>query len=147
MIFDTGPNAQTIGNQIVVSPHGGTVIDFFTHIYHNGDTTLGLIKSTDRGATFGPERTAVPIDVTLKGTITPDAKSPVRDANILFDSAVDRSNGNLYLVWQDGQHQNLDRVAFSMSTDDGVSWSAPVIIAKTPDNTNKLRDPVVRAVG
>ena len=141
MILDTGPNAQTINNLIVVSPSGinGTVMDFFTHIYHNGDVTIGLLKSTDHGATFGPEQTALPIDVTLKGTVTPDAKEPVRDANILFDVAIDRNSGNLYLVWQDGQHQNLDRVSFSMSTNNGVSWSTPVMIAKTPYSTNRLR--------
>jgi hypothetical protein len=138
-ILATGPNAQTINNLIVVQPNG-TVFDFFTHIFHNGQTTIGFVKSNNKGATFSAEQTAMPINVTLRGTQTPDAKEPVRDANILFDVAVDRGNGNLYLVWQDGQYQNLDRVFFSMSTTSGNSWSKPVLIAKTPANQNKLRE-------
>jgi hypothetical protein len=137
-ILTTGPNAQTIGNQVVVQPNG-TVFNFFTHIYHNGQVTLGFQKSTNKGASFGPEQTAVPMNVTLRGTITPDAKAPVRDANILFDVAIDPQNGNLYLVWQEGKFQNIDRVYFSMSSNSGFSWSTPILIAKTPDNKNKLR--------
>jgi hypothetical protein len=64
----------------------------------------------------------------------------VRDANILFDSAVDRENGNLYLVWQDGRSRNIDTVFFSMSTNQGNSWSKPVKISKTPYSPNKLRN-------
>ena len=142
LILDTGPNAQTINNLVVALPGGpvGTVIyNFATHIYHNGAVTISFLKSLDRGATFAPETTALAIDVTLKGTKTPDAKEPVRDANILFDVAADPVSKNLYLVWQDGRYQGVDRVNFSMSTNGGASWSKPFVVAKTPANTNKLR--------
>jgi len=142
MILDTGPNGQTIGNLVAVlpgGPQGSVVYNFFTHIYRNGKVSLGFMKSLDRGATFGPEQTAQNINVTLFGTATPDDKAPVRDANILFDVAADPANGNLYLVWQDGRLQNVDRVFFSMSRNGGGTWTAPVMIAKTPYSTNKLR--------
>ncbi len=144
MIFDPGRNAQTINNLIEVLPNG-TVIDFFTHILDSADTAyLGMVKSTNRGASFGPLQTAFEMNVTSSGTLTPDAREPVRDANILFDVAVDSGNGNIYVVWQDGRniggHGSIDRVAFSMSTNGGNSWSPAVIINKTPSASNKLRE-------
>lgn len=140
IIHDPGVTAQTIANQVVVLPDAnGTVMDFYTNIDHNGGTSIGFVKSTNHGATFGPAQTAQKTNITLRGTVTPDAKQPVRDANILYDVAVDPGNGNLFLVWQSGQAQNVDRVAFSMSTNGGGSWSAPVLIAKTPYSPNKLR--------
>jgi hypothetical protein len=141
VIFDPGGNAQTINNLIEVLPNGD-VIDFFTNLSTLGwgGVKLGMVKSTDHGETFGPVSNAFQMVVTSTGTLTPDARSPVRDANILFDVATDRDNGNLYLVWQDGRSRNIDKVAFSMSTNGGVSWSTPVIISKTPYSPNKLRN-------
>ncbi len=139
VIFATGKNEQTINNLIEVLPNG-TVINFFTHIKSLGGVSLELVRSTNKGATFGPAIRAFNMVVTNTGTLTPDAQAPVRDANILFDTAVDRQNGNLYVVWQDGSSRNLDKVAFSMSTNGGLSWSTPVIIDKTPYSANKLRN-------
>ena len=76
------------------------------------------------------------------GIVTPDTQELVRDASILFDVAVDRRNGNLYLVWQDVRFNGVDEVAFSMSTDGGNTWSSPVKINKTPPNANPLRQQV-----
>ena len=77
------------------------------------------------------------------GVVTPDTEELVRDASILFDVAVDRRNGNLYLVWQDVRFSGVDEVAFAMSTDGGNRWSAPVKINKTPRNRNELREQVI----
>jgi hypothetical protein len=139
LIFDPGSNAQTIGNLIEVLPNG-TVIAFFTHILNFGGVKLGMVKSSDRGAHFGPLSHAFEMVVTNSATLTPDAKEPVRDGNILFDVAVDHQNGNLYAVWQDGRHGNVDRVAFSMSTNGGNSWSVPIVINATPPSKNKYRE-------
>jgi hypothetical protein len=139
MIFDPGNNAQTINNLIAVHPNG-TVINFFTHLLNNGSVKLGMVKSSDRGAHFGPLSHAFGMVVTNTGTLTPDAREPVRDANILFDVAVDRENGNLYVVWQDGSLGNVDRVHFSMSTNGGNSWSPSIKINATPSSKNKYRE-------
>lgn len=140
VIYDPGVSAQTIGNMIVVQPGAtGAVLDFYTNIAHNGATSMGFVKSTDKGANFGAGRTAFKTALTRNGTVTPEAKESVRDGNILFDAAVDPDNGNLYLVWQDAKNQNIDRVHFSMSTDGGDTWSIPVMIAKTPYSSNKLK--------
>jgi hypothetical protein len=52
--------------------------------------------------------------------------------------AVDPSNGNLYAVWQDSRFSAFayDEVAFSMSSDGGFTWSAPIKVNQTPDNIN-----------
>jgi hypothetical protein len=112
-IYDPGKNAQTINNLVVVPPDG-SVINFFTNITALGETSIGMIKSLNKGLTFKRATLPVSTNVTLTGTLTPDAQESVRDGNILFDVAVDHGNGNLYLVWQDGRFNGLDVVAFSM---------------------------------
>ena len=137
IIFDPGPNAQTINNIVVVRPNG-TVIDFFTHIYSNGTARIELLRSFDKGASF--ERRPIVIDETVgPGTVTPNAQEPVRDAAILFDVAVDPESGALYVVWQDGRFRGVEEVAFSMSTDGGSNWSKTIRINKTPASGNELR--------
>ena len=138
-IYDPGANAQTINNLVLVRPNG-TVVNFFTNISSVGEVHLGLIQSADNGATFGPATLPIPMNVTFTATRTPDDREPVRDANILFDVAVDRANGNLYAVWQDGRFNNLDTVAFSMSTSGGATWSRPVRINMTPHSPVRLRN-------
>ena len=138
-IYDPGPNAQTIGNLIVVPPNGN-VIDFFTDILPNGTPRLELLRSFDKGATWEQRPTIVTtMSFSLTGTITPDLQEPVRDAAILFDVAVDRTSGRLYLVWQDTRFRGIDQVAFSQSSDNGATWSTPVRIDRTPANRNILR--------
>lgn len=138
LIYNPGRNAQTIANQAVVRKDGSVYV-FFTEITPLGETKIRFLRSTDHGASFAPPADAVATNVTYTGTLTPDLRQPVRDGNVLFDVASDQSNGNLYLVWQDGRQLGVDRVAFSMSTNGGVSWSQPAIIAKTPLNTNRYR--------
>jgi hypothetical protein len=140
-IYDTSSHDQTIGNQIVVLPDG-TLIDFFTEILDPSDydqsgkgsnLNLALLRSTDKGKTWkkrgGPIYVA---EITCQNTITPDEGEWIRDGCILFDVAVDASNGNLYAVWGDNRFRDVEEVAFSMSTDGGFTWSAPIRINQTP---------------
>lgn len=113
-IFNPGINAQTIGNQVVVL-NNGTVLNFYTEITATGRTFLGFQKSNGHGANFAPARRAITTNITLNGTSTPNSSKPVRDGNILFDVAIGRDSGNLYLVWRDGRELGVDRVAFSAS--------------------------------
>jgi hypothetical protein len=65
---------------------------------------------------------------------------PVRDASILFDVAVDPVDGTLYAVWQDTRFTGLEAIAFMQSTDDGFTWSEPIMINQTPvDADHPLR--------
>ena len=44
------------------------------------------------------------------------------------------ANGNLYLVWADARFSNFKHndIAFSMSTNGGVTWSSPIKINQVP---------------
>jgi hypothetical protein len=140
IIFDPGPNAQTLNNIVVVQP-SGTVIDFFSHFYSDEAINIELLRSSDKGRTFERRPTVVsPIIYNPDTpTITPDREEFVRDAGFLFDVAVDPRNGALYVVWQDIRFRGVEEIAFSQSTNGGNSWSRPVRINKTPANANRLR--------
>ena len=146
IIFNPGDNAQTINNRVVVTANGA-VIDFFTHIFTDGTVAIDLVRSADQGATFGPLIHAQTIN-SASGAVTPDKQDPIRDASILFDVAVNRRTGAIYLVWEDtgfmpGANPPINQVAFSMSTDDGSTWSKPVRIDRTPNNANPLREQAI----
>jgi hypothetical protein len=152
IIHDPGPNNQTINNLIEVQPNG-TVIAFFTEFLSLPDgrlrANISLKRSTDHGFSFRPVRDAIKahrnaslaVDNAV-GTFTPDLREPVRDAGILFDTAVDRDNGNLYLAWQDSRFSDgaIDEIAFSLSTDSGRTWTAPIKINQTPPRANPFRE-------
>jgi hypothetical protein len=137
-IFDPGQNDQTIGNQIVVLPDG-TLVDGFNEIHNENQgklrgNSVRIIRSTDKGQTWSSS-----ILVNTLGTIgvtDPDTGDAVRTGDIIPDFAVDPSNGKLYAVWQDASFSGFqhDSIAFSQSTDGGLTWSTPIMINKTPTN-------------
>jgi hypothetical protein len=148
IIFDPGPNNQTINNIVQVAPNG-TVYTFFTALI--GPTaSIAFVTSTDKGVTWSGLNTAQVI--TPNGVVSPDAGELVRDAAILYSVAVNKRNGALYLVWQDARFtttpcvtpgfgtQPVDMVAFSQSLDGGLTWSTPIRINQTPANANGCRE-------
>jgi hypothetical protein len=157
-LYDPGGLNQTIGNQIVVLPDG-TVIDFFTEILNvrNDDggaqpsARLSFKSSPDKGETWLPRGRPIRTnDLMTLGivppfaptVVTPDQQLPVRDASILFDVAVDPMNGNLYTVWQDARFSGMqiEQVAFSMSSDGGFTWSAPIKVSQSPPSPDILEE-------
>ena len=150
LIFDPGEVNQTIGNQIVVLPNGD-LIDVFNLIFNHKNAhkvrgfNVALLRSTDKGATWsGPIivdklLTRALFDPQQIGVRDPDTGDPVRTGDIIPEVAVDRSpsspgHGNLYIVWQDSRFSNFahDSIAFSKSTDGGLTWSQPIQINRTP---------------
>ncbi len=127
-IFDPGPNRQTLNNQVVVLPNG-TLVNFFTQL----DTTpslpanaqLLLVRSNDKGASWSAPILLSP-SLAL-GTRDPDTGRNIRDAALLGSFAVG-PHGELVAVWQDARFSNgqRDGIAFSRSTDGGLTWSVPV---------------------
>ena len=131
-------SVSAFGNEIVVEPNGD-LVDVFTRLNGSGNqkpqadqNVLGIMRSTDHGATWsaittGPAIEA--IDVT-----DPDTGAPVRAGEPLTSVAVDPRNGNLYAVWTDGRFSGFthDDIAFSMSTDGGQTWTAPIKVNQTP---------------
>jgi hypothetical protein len=147
MIFDPGEIDQTIGNEIVVLPDG-TLIDGFDLLLkhmnpHRGAIVgcppantceVALIRSSDHGDTWSSP--IVVSELRSVGVRIPFLGSPVRTGDIIPQFAVDPASGILYAVWQDGRFSNSahDDIAFSLSTDGGATWTAPVKINKTLNN-------------
>jgi hypothetical protein len=135
-IFDPGHLDQTIANQIVVQPNG-TLVDIFAEFNNENAKklrgwTVRVLRSTDRGTTWSG-----PYLVGGLGTIgitDPETGDDVRTGDIIPDIAVNRTNGNLYAVWQDAglNGGDADAIAFSQSFDGGMNWSAPIKVNQTP---------------
>ena len=133
LIYDPGPGNQTINNQIVVLPDG-TLVDFFTRITNAGtgsSTALVVIRSQDKGLTW-----SLPVVIAALqalGTRDPETGTPIRDGATLGSIAAGR-NGTLAVAWQDSRFSGgvRDGIAFSRSTDGGLTWSAPVRVNSVP---------------
>jgi hypothetical protein len=144
-IFGNGSITQTIGNQIVVLPDlnngtfEGQLVDGFNYRSLrksgnvNGFDNVAVILSSDHGATWSKSPIIVSklYDVPV---VDPDTLAPIRSAEGIPEFAVNRSNGTLYAVWEDGRFSSFAyaEVAFSQSTDGGLTWSDPIKIDKTP---------------
>jgi hypothetical protein len=150
VIYDPGPNNQTINNIVQVTPDGA-VYTFFTSIIGAAPTiAIGFVKSTDKGVTFGGPTTAQVIPG--NAVVTPDSGEEVRDAAILYSVAVNKRTGALYLAWQDDRFTSatcttpgsgtipVDGIAFSQSLDGGRTWSTPIQVNQTPANANACRE-------
>ena len=134
-IYDPGPNAQTIANQIEVLPDG-TLVNLMTVIFINPDSetetlSVGVIRSSDKGATWSE-----PIFIDGLGTVgvsDPRDGAPVRSGDIVPDIAVDprRGTDDVYVVWQDARFTSgqADSVVLSRSTDAGQTWTPPTRVS------------------
>jgi hypothetical protein len=134
VIHDPGPGGQTIANQILVLPNGA-LVDFFTEIVPGGSVFLSLKRSDDKGLTWQPGGGSIRAQAIIpQSAITPDGTAPLRDGAILFDVAADPVTGALYAVWQDARFSGFEgpAIAFTMSVDGGLSWTAPVRVNQTP---------------
>jgi hypothetical protein len=131
-IFEPGHNDQTIGNQIAVLPNGH-LVNIMT-VFRNDNAakrrggTVSVMRSTNDGQTWSGE-----IPVSRLGTVgvtDPKTGEDVRTGDIIPDIATDRRPGtnNVYAVWQDARFTGFERdqIAFSKSTDGGLTWSPAV---------------------
>src|SRR5205085_5954701 len=135
--FAPAANMETIGHQVLVLP-GGTLVDSFSLLNGSGNQPakaaqnhLAVMRSTDGGAHW----TAPILGPTLQPLVAtnPDTGADIRTGEIIADVAVDPNTrtlahpngGNLYMVWADARFSNFEHndVAFSQSTDGGVTWS------------------------
>ena len=125
-IFDPGVGNQTIGNIVAVLPDG-TLINFFTQLNTVGGNSVGsfaVMRSADKGLSWSQ-----PITVSSFlgiGTRDPETGAAIRDSGFLGQISVG-PQGQLYATWQDARFSNgaRDGIAFSISTDGGLTWTAP----------------------
>ena len=144
-ISGNGSISQTIGNQIVVLPDlnngtfEGQLVDGFNFRSlakggnNNGFDNVAVIRSSDHGATWS-NRPIIVSKLYDVPVVDPDNGDPIRSAEGIPEFAVNRGNGTLYAVWEDGRFSNFAyaEVAFSQSTDGGLTWTNPIKIDKTP---------------
>src|SRR5262249_14168967 len=136
----------------VVLPDGTLVNIFTQQIFKNSaggvnhyDFQISALRSTDHGQTWQAADTPIhvadilPLGDTFpgfRGVPNPDGGAAIRAPVYVSDVAVDPANGNLYAVWPDTRFGNSQytSIAFSMSADGGLTWSAPIKINQTPGN-------------
>jgi hypothetical protein len=136
-IFDPGVGNQTLGNQIVVLPHG-TLVDMFSLIVNlpqpgaQPGTSIALIHSGDQGATWSEP--VIVSDVQDSPVTDPNTGAAVRTGDSIPTVAADRQSGALYTAWQDNRFNGggHDDVVLSRSTDGGLTWSAPAVVSQDP---------------
>ena len=147
-IYDPGQNDQTIGNQIVALGNTDLVNVMTVFKNDNGGGNRGgrvaVLRSENRGSSWSG-----PITVSRLGTVEvtdPDTGDPVRTGDIIPEIASDERAGHdeVYAVWQDARFNGFERdqVAFSRSTDGGLTWSTPVRISRR--NETQAFTPAIR---
>jgi hypothetical protein len=123
IIYDPGPDAQTIGNQIVVLADG-TLVNLLTLTLNaSGQYSPmfeAVIRSTDKGVTWS--------DVILISLNLTVGVPGVRTGNTMASIAADPMSGALYCAWHDARFSFGKRngIALSKSLDGGLTWSEPV---------------------
>jgi hypothetical protein len=147
VIFQSPGTDTSVGHQIVVLPNG-TLIDSFVEFTSSPSFTISLdiLRSTDHGTTWS--QPIVAAQEMPFGTFDPFNGDGVRSGISLPDVAADPASGNLYAVWEDGRFSfnaaigssQFGSIAFSMSTDGGLTWSSPIAINQTPANLSAPDD-------
>jgi len=141
-VLQTGTQSAAFG-QIIALP-GGTLMDIVQLQSQTPNKppqiSLQVIRSTDQGQTWSVPATVIammPLFATSSNVMVVDPKT----GQLVHDGfsawvAVDKRNGNLYAVWEDGRFSNFqyNDTALSMSTDGGSTWSAPIRVNQTPIN-------------
>ncbi len=126
-IHSTSTSAQ--GSQPVFLPNGKLVIVYFNF----GNSSLDLVNSDDGGATFGSRK--------LVTAVNQYDEPSIRTGSFLPSAVADRTNNNLYVVYQARLLGN-PRIAFTKSTDGGTTWTSPIAISDNPPSSGVF-NPVI----
>ncbi len=137
-IFDPGQNSQTIGNQIVVNSQTGVLYDFFELFQTTGSPkftprgiSVGFVSSSDGGSTWS--KPTIVSNQQTADDFAPNTGVLLRTGAGLPSVAIDASNGNLYVVWEDARFTGgtVNQVVISRSTDGGTTWSSPAVVSNS----------------
>ena len=122
-IHPANTNAQ--GSQPVFLPDGRLAI-----VYWNfGSPTspgerLEVVVSNNGGFSFGP-----PVRI---ANVVQYSPPNIRSGSFLPSATADRSNGNLYVVYQT-RFAGVPRIMFTKSMNAGATWSVPIPITNNPN--------------
>jgi hypothetical protein len=149
--------AQNIGHQIVVLPDRRLVNVSRASII-TSDTNFferTIIRSFDNGKTWEQTGKIIPSS-TIGGFVALDGellaasggaiRNSVRSAGSIPDIAVNRTNGFMYVVWQDADPTgSFIGVFMAMSKDGGDTWSDHITVGgnQSPDGTSFAQLPSV----
>ena len=134
-IYDPGTDAQTIANQIAVL--NGTLINLFLLINQASSDTpdrhVAVLRSTDKGTTWTDHPIIIAQSQSI-GVFDPKSRRRVRSGELIPAIAADAGSGKLYVTWQDARFSGGVRegIALSVSSDGGLTWSAPRQINQAP---------------
>jgi hypothetical protein len=154
----TAPAGNVAWNAKVEPLPDGTLVCLFTEEVLTGyakkvpqyNYAFSVMRSTDKGQTWSaptkvlaqiPRSDPNPQDqVWWAGVTDADNGKGISMIGAFHSTAVDPRNGNLYAVWTDARFSGgqSDSIAFSRSTDGGVTWSDPIQVNRTPTNLPAL---------
>ena len=145
--------AQNIGHQIVVLPDGRLVNVSQARFSIPGPDYLErvIIRSFDKGNTWEQHAKEIPSN-TIGGFVSVDAElanvtggaivNTTRAAGSIPDIAVNRTNGHVYVVWQNvDPNFSFIGVFMTVSRDGGETWSEEITVGGgelTPDGTTSF---------
>ncbi len=139
------------GAQIVVLPDGTLLNVFYRGLFdprgRGGQFVAveqAIYRSFDQGRHW--ERLDTPISgVVPTGGFDVELGIPLRDGSLLPEIAVDRSSGNVYVVWQDGRNSifGASSVMISKSEDGGDTWTDPIPVTDVSNPGNQSFLPAV----
>jgi hypothetical protein len=148
----TNSNIYVQGNQIAVLPDG-TLVDIGATLFKGSGVQptpqaffWTAIRSKNGGKTWTSPVRIAPLGTAL--LTDPDNLAPttldetVRAGDYLPDVAVDKSTGDLYMVFADSIGDGWNHVKLTKSTDGGKKWSTPVDVTETPDDTHSFNGTV-----
>jgi hypothetical protein len=121
----------------------GTLLDIYEFKEHPKSdkpvVNLLVLRSTNHGRTWTAPRNAVTMTPLFRAGIGFTLVVDPKTGQFVLDPtnpsfAVDRRNGSVYAVWEDGRFSNFQYpdTAFAMSADGGLTWSVPIRVNRTP---------------
>jgi hypothetical protein len=143
IIINTAQRQQTIGNIIVVDPHGA-LYDFTDLIVSpntafqgtRSNAQLAFVKSVDGGDTWTQPQIIAPFN--SLGVIDPNTGRPLRVGDGLEEVAVDPTSGELYVVYESSTNFNKNlkqssgawdnEILLTTSSDGGTTWTGPSVV-------------------
>ena len=111
------------GSQPLFLPNGNCVVVYWNFGTSQASERLEAVNSTDGGTTFGSPH--------IIASATEYNEPAIRTGSFLPSAVGDRTTQNVYVVYQTLLAGN-PRIAFTKSTDGGITWSTPFAISNNP---------------
>jgi hypothetical protein len=144
--YQLAPHYLVDCSQVFVLP-GGALVDLGFLFYEGPNQPpkqnyIALTRSTNHGQSWSSLNIAIPmLPVSQPNSSGANLIADPESGRYIHDAgdpafAMDPQNGNLYAVWEDARFSNgqINEIAFSMSSDGGLTWSNPIRVDQPPQN-------------